>query len=85
MAKVTIVVCDKCGAQGADTASYEIRKGPKRATLDLCGDCAAPVEELLALGPQTRSGPRSVRRTPRQNVTTIEEIEAMKKKDAKKK
>lgn len=85
MAKMTVLVCDKCGSQdGVET--WQVVHGLEKAVLDLCGACSEPLAQLLTLAaekaPAGRSAPRAPRaaRAPRAKVTTLEEIEAMKKK-----
>lgn len=78
MAKVTVLVCDECASQ-EEVKHYEVKEGPRRATVDLCGDHSEWVEGLLAKS----GGGSSKGRTPRtraRKATTMEEIEALKKK-----
>ena len=81
---MNVKVCDVCRSiESGQAATYTISRGSETVTLDLCGLHAQPVEELMGLGegheePKPAAAPTRRRRTaPR--VTSIEEIEAMKK------
>lgn len=84
MAKMTVLVCDKCQSQdGVET--WQLGRGSQRATLDLCSACSEPVAQLLTEAdtkPVAATRPRAVTRAraPRQKVMTMEEIEKLKKK-----
>lgn len=78
MATVTVTVCDRCGQQG-DTERYEIKKGARKAQVDLCADDSTALEGLLDEFPAAPVRQRQTRQRERK-VVTIEEIEAMKKK-----
>lgn len=78
MAKVTVTVCDQCGAQ-EDVRHFEVKEGTRRASVDLCGADSIALDQLLA---ENAPAPqRPAKRAPRaRKVTTMEEIEALKKK-----
>lgn len=81
MAKVTITVCDVCHDPERTTATYRMGQVGALRSVDLCNEHAKPIEDILAAKPAKSRAPR--RRTFDQAVTTIEEIEARKKKQAK--
>lgn len=81
MATKTILVCDKCESQ-EDVMTVELRLDGKKAKLDLCATHRMPVEDLFASSLAGRTAPRkqSPRPIPRAKVTTMDEIEKLKKK-----
>lgn len=88
MATVTLTVCDVCGKQDAIT-TYTVEANGKMAVADLCSEHAAALIEFLdghAVKPQSSSGGRGTYRHTgryRSTISTLEEIEATKKREAK--
>lgn len=81
--RLTITVCDVCKDPNRDARTYELREGARRAKPQLCDEHAAPFEAFLDLEPPSSDTPGGRgRRAGR--VTTMEEIEAMKKQPRKK-
>lgn len=80
MAKVTVTVCDQCGAQES-VRHFEIKEGVRKAGVDLCGVHSEALDQLL--GERLAVAQSPARRTSRtRKVTTMEEIEALKKKSS---
>jgi hypothetical protein len=81
MAKMTVLVCDKCGKQDG-VSTYEIKHDGGSAKVDLCKEDAAPLAELLKAGTPTprRGRPKgsTAARAPR--GTSMAEIDKLKKK-----
>lgn len=77
MAKVTVLVCDECSSQ-EQVKHYEVREGGRRATVDLCRTHSKWVEGMLGKPASASQQPR-VTRTRKPKVTSMEEIEALKK------
>lgn len=78
MAKVTVTVCDACGVQEG-VKHYEIRESGRKAVVDLCEAHGEPLEQVLASVANASQRPTK-RATRARKVTTMEEIEALKKK-----
>jgi hypothetical protein len=77
VAKIVVLVCDDCGDQ-SDVKRFEIKEGTRKAVVDLCGSHSEWLEGLLKKAASAGQRPRTTRsRTPK--VTSMEEIEAMKK------
>jgi hypothetical protein len=80
--QVTVTVCNVCQQIDAPTQQYEIRQGQRRKKVDLCEAHSQTIEALLQLpnsGSATKKTASSGSRR-RNRVTTLEEIEAQKKK-----
>jgi hypothetical protein len=77
VAKITVLVCDECASQD-QVKHYEVKESTRRGTVDLCGDHSKWVEELLGKAPKASQKPRASRSRTRK-VTTMDEIEALKK------
>jgi hypothetical protein len=79
MAKITVTVCDECGAQEG-VKHFDIREGTRKATVDLCGAHSIALDHLLGGEPPVAQRPTRTRSRAAKRVTTMEEIEALKKK-----
>lgn len=77
MAKITVTVCDECGVQDG-VKHYDIKEANRKGSVDLCGVHGASLEQLLGAAPKTTQKPRGTRSRARK-VTTMEEIEKLKK------
>lgn len=80
-----ILVCDVCETVGRDTVPCSVTVDGQEGVFDLCDEHSQPLRELL---PDTESPPKASTPAPRKSpprsrkrkITTIEEIEASKKK-----
>ncbi len=88
MATVTLTVCDVCDAQNG-VATYTVEASGRIAVADLCEIHAAPLIEFIgahAVQPQpTPKGGRGNYRHAgryRSTISSLEEIEAVKKAEA---
>lgn len=79
MAELTVRTCDKCGTLEG-VVDYAVSREGQVFNLDLCGEHQVPLEELLTFGTSKVPRKRRARRSAGANVTTMEEIEALKKK-----
>lgn len=81
MAKVTVTVCDKCGTQEG-VKHFDIKEGTRKASVDLCGADSEVLDQLLGAAVPTAQRPtkRASRARAVKKVTTMEEIEKLKKK-----
>ncbi|MEU5907758.1 hypothetical protein [Micromonospora sp. NPDC047527] len=73
--KVSLTVCDVCQDRRREAKTYGVVSEGRTAETDRCEEHAAPFEALFAV-----KEPRPARR--RYQVTTMEEIEASKAKQA---
>jgi hypothetical protein len=78
VAKVTVTVCDECGAQDG-VKHFDIKEGARKASVDLCGTHGEWLDQLLGATAKTSQVPTK-RRTRTRKVMTMEEIEALKEK-----
>lgn len=78
MARITVLVCDRCQSQD-NVKHYEIKHGAKKATLDLCNEHNQELEACL-VGAKDATQRRAKRRVQTHKPTTMEQIEALKNK-----
>lgn len=83
MARTVVLTCDKCSrAEGVETYSIG-RAGATPYEIDLCGECAAVLDELVDLGREAVAGlsrhATSASREPelRTKIHTPEELDKM--------
>lgn len=81
--RLTLTVCDVCADKDAPTTNYELKQGDRKVKVDLCAAHAQPLEAFLdrkveASTSRQRTTKKAATRGRRQNVTSMEEIEAMK-------
>ena len=75
---IEVTVCNVCQQVGKQTNQYEIRKGGRAVTADLCADDGEPLERLLASAPAVRMRRRKTA-ARESRIKTVEEIEAAKR------
>jgi hypothetical protein len=90
--KVRVTVCDVCGEVGRETTPYKLQRDGEdktQVTVDLCSRHAAPLDALLTKKGQAPTeqpvtapakAPVRRRRPTTIKATSLEEIEAQKKK-----
>lgn len=78
MAKVVVLECDDCGGRD-QVETFEIRQGAARAKVDLCMDHSGLLKDYLKTGAPKPRQRRVARGTGRGKVTSMDEIEALKK------
>lgn len=68
-----IAVCDVCQDRTREAAPYKIERDGEKAAIDLCSECAAPIEQAVE-----RVASRATKRTSRARrsveVTTREAV-----------
>jgi len=85
VATITLTVCDTCGAQEGIT-TYTVEASGRIGVADLCPEHAAALIEFLdghAVAPQAPTTRGSYRHAGRyrNTISTLEEIEAAKRKE----
>lgn len=75
MAQVSVTVCDVCHAPYRPTEKWRLSRDGRSATFDLCREHAAPLGELF----NGKTNRKQYRRFA-DAVTTMEDIEAMKRR-----
>lgn len=89
MATIAVVVCNKCEELGKPTRSYTIKQGRRQATVDLCEEDSAYLEQFLNGKPRGAdvtelpvkkvAGAKRVASGRRGRVVSMDDIEALKK------
>lgn len=80
MATINVKVCDKCDIQDG-VQTWNLGRQAEVVEVDLCQEHGQTLEEVFASGTKVRRKSTQRRRGPsRTVVTTMEEIERLKKK-----